>query len=114
LGAVQADAGDLTAAEKTFQDAAEHGDAKFSSLAKLSLAQVYFSTGRDAEGEKTLRELMDHPTVFVSKEQATFSLARYLAKKNPAEATKLLKPLVAQTGAVSREALTMLHDLGPQ
>lgn len=114
LGSIQADAGNLIAAEKTYQDTAEHGDAKFASLAKLSLAQIYFSTGRDAEGEKTLRDLMNNPTIFVSKEQATISLARYLAKKNPTEARKLLQPLVTQNSGAGREALTLLHDIGPQ
>jgi hypothetical protein len=70
--------------------------------------------GREADGEKILRRLMDHPTVFVSKEQATISLARYLAKKNPAEARKLLKPLVTETGAVSQEAVSLLGQMGTQ
>jgi hypothetical protein len=41
------------------------------------------------------------------------SLARYLAKKNPAEARKLLQPLVPQPG-VSEEALTLLGQIGTQ
>ena len=36
---------------------------------------------------------MDHPTIFVSKEQAAITLARFLARKKPAEARKLLDPL---------------------
>ena len=40
-----------------------------------------------------LRDLIAHPTIFVSKEQATITLARYLAPKKPAEARKLLDPL---------------------
>jgi predicted negative regulator of RcsB-dependent stress response len=114
LGASEADAGNLSQAEKTFQEVAAQGDAKYSSLANLSLAQIYFSTGREAEGEKILRRLMDHPTVMVSKEQAAISLARYLAKKNPGEARKLLKPLVPETGAVSQEAVTLLSQIGTQ
>jgi predicted negative regulator of RcsB-dependent stress response len=114
LGASQADAGNLSQAEKTFQEVADHGDKQYASLANLSLAQIYFSTGRDAQGEKILRTLMDHPTMFVSKAQATMSLARYLAKKNPAEARKLLKALVPETGTVSEEALTLLGQIGTQ
>jgi predicted negative regulator of RcsB-dependent stress response len=114
LGASEADGGNLSQAEKTFQEVAEHGDERYSSLANLSLAQICFSMGREADGEKILRRLMDHPTVFVSKEQATISLARYLAKKNPAEARKLLKPLVTETGAVSQEAVSLLGQMGTQ
>ncbi|HTP36195.1 MAG TPA: tetratricopeptide repeat protein [Candidatus Acidoferrales bacterium] len=114
LGAVKADQGKLAEAEKLFAEVAEKGDAKYSSLAKLSLAQIYFGDGRDAQGEKVLRDLMDHPTEFVSKEQATISLARFLAPKKPAEARKLLEPLRTQPGAVSQVALTLIGELPPQ
>ncbi|HVP00217.1 MAG TPA: hypothetical protein VMT15_19235, partial [Bryobacteraceae bacterium] len=60
------------------------------------------------------RDLMDHPTEFVSKEQATISLARFLAPKKPAEARKLLEPLRTQPGAVSQVALTLIGELPPQ
>jgi predicted negative regulator of RcsB-dependent stress response len=111
LGAVKADQGKLAEAEKLFADVAEHGDARYSSLAKFSLAQIYFGDGRDVQGEKTLRELIDHPTDFVSKEQATISLARFIAAKKPAEARKLLEPLRNQQGAVSQVALGLIGEL---
>jgi hypothetical protein len=57
---------------------------------------------------------MDHPTVFVSKAQATISLARYVARKNPAAARKLLEPLKTETGAVSQEVVTLLSQLPVQ
>lgn len=114
LGASQADAGELAQAEKTFRDVAEHGDARVASLAKLSLVQIYISSDRGPEAEKLLREMIDRPTIFVSKEQATISLARYLMKKNPAEARKLLEPLKSQTGGVSQEVITLLGQIATQ
>lgn len=111
LGSILADQGNLAQAEKSFQEAAQKGDAKFSSLAKLSLAQLYFSNGRDAQGEAILRDLIAHPTVFVSSQQATIMLARYLAIKKPAEARKLLDPLRTQPGAVGQVALTILGEI---
>jgi len=111
LGSILADQGNLAQAEKSFQEAAEKGDDKYSSLAKLSLAQIYFSDGRDAQGESMLRDLMAHPTIFVSKEQATITLAKYLAIKKPAEARKLLEPLRSQMGAVGQVALTILGEM---
>jgi len=83
----------MAEAEKTLQEVAQHGNGNFASLAKFSLAQIYYSDGRDAQGEAILRDLMDHPTTLVSKEQATITLARYLMIKRPAEARKLLDPL---------------------
>jgi hypothetical protein len=47
---------------------------------------------------------MDKPTVFVSKEQAAIMLARYLTPTKPAEARKLLQPLINQPGAVGQIA----------
>jgi len=111
LGSILADQGSLAQAEKSFQEAAEKGDAKYSSLAKLSLAQIYFSDGRDTQGETMLRDLMAHPTVFVSSQQATITLAKYLALKKPAEARKLLEPLRTEPGAVGQVALTILGEI---
>jgi hypothetical protein len=54
---------------------------------------------------------MDDPTVLVSKEEATITLARLLAKSNPVEARKLLEPLRAERGPVSRAAITLLGEI---
>jgi predicted negative regulator of RcsB-dependent stress response len=114
LGAVKADQGKLAEAEKSFQEAARKGDQNYASLARLSLAQIYFADGRSDLGEKTLRELIAKPTIFVSKEQATITLARYLMLKKPAEARKLLEPLRNQTGQVGQVALQVYGEIAPQ
>jgi predicted negative regulator of RcsB-dependent stress response len=114
LGSIKADQGKLAEAEKLFLDVSQKGDDKYASLAKLSLAQIYFADGRDTQGEKTLRDLIASPTIFVSKEQATMVLARYLMLKKPAESRKLLDPLRTQPGAVSQAALTLLGEMPPQ
>jgi hypothetical protein len=50
--------------------------------------------------------------MFVSKEQATLDLARLIAKKNPAEARKLLEPLSAsKRSVVSRAAVAELGNI---
>jgi predicted negative regulator of RcsB-dependent stress response len=114
LGSIKADQGKLAESEKLFLDVSQKGDEKYASLAKLSLAQIYFADGRDTQGEKILRDLMSSPTIFVSKEQATIELARYLMPKKPAEVRKLLDPLRTQPGAVSQAALSMIGELPPQ
>ena len=79
------------------------------SVAQLALAQIYESEGKSAEAEKLLRQLIDKPTLFVSKEEATLELAKLLAKSNPAEARKLVEPLSASPrNAVSRAAVSVL------
>jgi len=111
LASIKADQGKLAEAEKLYADVAERGNKHYSSLSKYSLAQIYFADGRDAQGEKTLRELIDNPTEFVSKQQATITLARFLAPKKPAEARKLLEPLRTEPGAVSQIALSLIGEL---
>lgn len=114
LGSIKADQGNLSEAEKAFQEVVHSARADYASLAKLSLAQVYFAQGRDRDGEALLRDLIAHPTVFVSKEQATVSLALCLKTKNPAEARKLLDPLKTMTGPVGQLALTLWGELRGQ
>jgi predicted negative regulator of RcsB-dependent stress response len=114
LGLYHADKGNLTEAEKQLKPVAESGKDAYASQAKLSLAQIYDSMGRQADAEKLLRSLIDDPTILVSKEQATIALAKVLAKKNPAEARKLLEPLRAERGPVSRAALTALGEMSAQ
>ena len=111
LGSILAQQGKFADAEKRFAGVAEKGNEKYAALAKLSLAQIYFSDGKADQGEKTLRDLMAHPTLFVSKDQAAVSLARQLATRNPAEARKLLQPLLAQTGPVGQVAASVNSEI---
>jgi predicted negative regulator of RcsB-dependent stress response len=114
IGAIKADQGKLSDAEKSFLNVAQKGGDRYGSLAKLSLAQIYFSDGRVDLAEKTLRELVDHPTIFVSRDQASITLARYLIYKKPAEARKLLDPIRSRPGAAGQAAITLLGELPPQ
>lgn len=111
LGGIAADQGKLAEAEKSFQQVAQNGDAQYSSVAKLSLAQIYFSDGRNSQAEAVLRDLMAHPTVFVSKDQATLALARYLVVKDPAQARKLLDPLRSVPGTVGQIAISLYGEM---
>jgi predicted negative regulator of RcsB-dependent stress response len=111
LGTSAADNGDLATAEKSFRDVIANGPKNPASLAKLALAPILKSQGKVAEGEKLLRDLVNNPTLFVSKEQATIALGQYLASTNPAEARKLIEPLRTERSAVSRAALSALAEI---
>jgi predicted negative regulator of RcsB-dependent stress response len=115
LAALAVNQGKLDEAEKRYKEVAASGNSKMASLAKLSLAQLYFVQNRGKEGEAQLRELMAHPTEFVSKEQATFTLARAISKTNPAEARRLIEPLrTSPTQEISQQAITLYTQLGSQ
>lgn len=111
LGVIAADAGKMAEAGKAFQEVSASAPADTASLARLALSQIYQAVNRSADAEKLLRQLIDKPTILVSKEEATISLARLLAPTNPAEARKLLEPLRTSRSAVSRAALTALGEV---
>jgi hypothetical protein len=58
--------------------------------------------------------LIAKPTVYVSKDQATITLARFLTATNPAEARRLLEPLRATPGTVGQVALGLLAEIPQQ
>ncbi len=112
LGVVSLDTSKMADAEKYFKIAAEGRNHDYASLAAYSLAHVEFSLGKPAEGERLLRQLMEKPTIFVSKDQATISLARLIAPTRPNEARKMLEPLLTSpNNAVSRAALAAAAEL---
>jgi predicted negative regulator of RcsB-dependent stress response len=111
LASDAADKGDLADAEKRYKDIADSAPSAYSSLAQMSLAKIYDSEGKRAEAEKVLRYAMDHPTISVSKEQATIQLALLIGKTNPDEGRKLLEPLRTSRTPVSRAAVQALGDI---
>lgn len=111
LGVNAADQGKLDEAERAWKQVVEAGEKPYGSLAKFSLADLYQAQGKRADAEKLLRELIENPTVLVTKEQATIALARSIAKTNPTEARKMLEPLRTERSAVSRAAISALSEL---
>jgi predicted negative regulator of RcsB-dependent stress response len=115
LGTNAADNGNLTDAEKHFKAVIDSGPASYASVAKLSLAQVYAGQGKVGEGEKLIQSVIDHPTVLVSKEEATIALGELLEPSDPQKARKVLEPLRnSPRSPVSRAAITAVGQLPPQ
>ena len=112
LGINYADMGKLDDAEKAFLEVENKGSKNYAPLGRYALAQIYEARGKFAEAEKELRAIMDSPSILLSKEQATISLARVIAKTKPDEARKMLEPFRASTRpAVSRAALDAFASL---
>jgi predicted negative regulator of RcsB-dependent stress response len=114
LGVVAADKGDIPEAEKNLKLAAGSNESDYGSLAKLALASVYSSEGKAGDAEKLLRDLIANPTLLVSKEQATITLAKLIAPKNLAEAQKLLDPLRTVAGATGQAAINAYSEISPK
>ncbi len=70
-------------AMKKYTEIAAGADSDYASLAKLAKAQLLFSLGNGAEAKTILDDLIAHPTATVSKEQATFTLAKGIAATQP-------------------------------
>jgi hypothetical protein len=113
-GSIAADEGRMADAQRFYKDVADSGPGTYGSLAKLSLAELYAQSGKTGDAEQVLRSLIDKPTEFVSKEQATIELARLIGPSRPAEARKLLEPLRTERSSVSRMAISALSELPQQ
>ncbi len=111
LGTIAAHQRRWNDAANFLKEAADSKDPSYASLAQLVLADVYQAQGRTDEAEKVLRGLLEKPTMFVSKTQATVALARLLAPVKPAEARKLLEPLRLEAGPGARAAFEILNTL---
>jgi predicted negative regulator of RcsB-dependent stress response len=112
LASTQADKGQIDDALKSFKSIMDTAPEPYNSVAKLSIAQIYASQGKSDEAKTLLQQLVDHPSMFVSKEQATLELAQVIAKKDPAEARKLLEPLSAsKRSVVSRAAVAAMGSI---
>jgi TolA-binding protein len=112
LGTNAADAGNIDEAAKRYKVVVDDGSGPYASMAKLSLAQIYAAQGKQADGEKLIQSVIDHPTELVSKESATIALAKLVALKDPARARKMLEPLRGSPrSGISRSALNALDDI---
>jgi predicted negative regulator of RcsB-dependent stress response len=115
LASVAADQDRLLEAEKRFKTVADSRDRTYASLGKMSLAQIYFASGRPAEAEELLRSLINRPTIFVSKDEAAITLARGIAASRPEEARELLEPLrTSRNSAVSQAAIQAYGEIPQQ
>jgi hypothetical protein len=111
LAGIDVAAGNTDQGIKEYDDVISQGNADYASMAKLSKAQLLFSLNRNSEAQTILKDLMDHPTSMVSKDQAAMALANGLASTQPEEARKLLLPLANAHNDISQSAVTALGEL---
>jgi predicted negative regulator of RcsB-dependent stress response len=110
LAAMDMESGNMAEARKKYQDVADHANANYASLAKLALAQLDFGDNKTADARAILKDLQDHPTDLVSKDQATFTLAKGLIPTAPEEARKMLITLAASK-EIGSAAVTAMQEL---
>jgi predicted negative regulator of RcsB-dependent stress response len=111
LGVSSADNGKLDEAAKSLNESIRTGDKEIQSVARMVMADVQVAQNKPLEAEKTLQSIIDNPTVLVSKDQATMSLARLVARRDLAKAKALLEPLRQKSPAISRSAVAVLGEI---
>lgn len=90
VGLTAAQLGDNATAEHNLQEAAGSSDADLASLGKFALASEYANEKKDAQAVDLYKQLIDHPTLLVSKVTAQLELASfYAAHQKPDEARNL-------------------------
>jgi predicted negative regulator of RcsB-dependent stress response len=111
LAGVDASQSRMEEARKKYEDVAKNAEANTASLAKFAIAQILLQENKTADAQAALKDLMEHPTDMVSKDQATVTLAESMKLTNPAEAKKLLEPLVKEGGEIAGTAARLLNEL---
>src|SRR5271168_3450464 len=94
LGVTSATAGDNAAAENHFKAVISTGSKELASVAKLALAALYGNTNRTKDAVALYQELINKPTVSVSKVTAQLQLAElYKTSNQPLDAKRLYEQI---------------------
>ena len=90
VGLASSQLGDNTAAERSLQQAANSSNSDLAALGKFALASVYRAENKGAQAVDLYKQLIDKPTIVVSKATAQIELAGfYESQQKPDEAKKL-------------------------
>jgi TolA-binding protein len=90
LGVTASDLSDNASAERNFKEAISSGNRDMSSTAKFALASLYGKTNRTKEAVSLYQELINKPTIAVSKVTAQLQLADlYQSSNQPLDAKRI-------------------------
>jgi len=94
LGVTSATESDNPGAENDFKAVASSGDKELASISKLALATLYGNTNRSKDAVIIYQELINKPTVSVSKVTAQLQLAElYQSSNQPLDAKRLYEQI---------------------
>jgi TolA-binding protein len=90
VGLASAQLNDYQAAERNLQEMAGSRNSDLAALSKFALASVYRSENKDTQAVDLYKQLIDKPTLVVSKATAQLELAGfYESRQKPDEAKKI-------------------------
>jgi predicted negative regulator of RcsB-dependent stress response len=94
VGLTAAQLADYSTAEHDLQEASNSSETSLASLGKLALASVYNAENKDAQTVDLYKQLIDKPTITVSKLTAQLELASfYSTHQKPDEAKKIYEQI---------------------
>jgi TolA-binding protein len=106
VGLTASQLNDNAAAERSLQGAAGSSNADLAALGKFALASVYRAENKDTQAVDLYKQLINKPTLVVSKATAQIELAGfYESRQKPDEAKKLYEQVEKENPAT--EAATM-------
>jgi tetratricopeptide (TPR) repeat protein len=106
VGLASAQLGDNAAAERSLQEAAHSSNADLAALGKFALASVYRAENKDAQAVDLYKQLIDKPTLVVSKPTAQLELASfYESRQKPDEAKKIYDQVQKENPATEAASL---------
>jgi TolA-binding protein len=106
LGTSAVELGDKATAERELKEIASSRNSDLAALAKMSLAAFYGNNGRTKEGADLYKELIDKPTITVSKVMAQMQLASlYESAQQPQEAKRIYEQIVKENPKTEAESM---------
>jgi TolA-binding protein len=106
VGLASAQLNDNAAAERSLQEAASSRNTDLAALGKFALASVYRSEKKDTQVVDLYKQLIDKPTLVVSKATAQLELAGfYESRQKPDEAKKIYDQVEKENPATEAASL---------
>jgi TolA-binding protein len=96
VGLASAQLGDNAAAERGLQEAAGSSNSDLAALGKFALASVYRSENKDSQAVDLYKQLIDKPTLVVSKATAQLELAGFYESRQKTDDAKKIYEQVAK------------------
>lgn len=114
VAASKTDKGQTEEAIKLYRELVDWAPTEHKRVAQVALAELLASQNQIEEAQKLLESVAQTSSALVSKEQASLTLAKILAKSDPAKARQILEPLRDSRSAISSAAITLLAGLPPK
>jgi TolA-binding protein len=111
VGLASAQLRDNAAAERSLQEAAGSSNADLAALGKFALASVYRAENKDTQAVDLYKQLIDKPTLVVSKATAQLELASYYeSRQKPDEAKKIYDQVAKENPSTEAASLAQRRE----